>query len=743
MEENKKFVPFISAETNMKEFTLRALLIGLILSVVLGAANAYLGLKAGMTIAATYPAAVIGMAVLRLLKGTILEENFSRTVGSIGESVAAGAIFTLPAFYIAGVWSGEEFSSTSSYISATLILITGGTLGVLFVALLRRVMVEDKELPFPESKAAAEIHKAGQGGGGGSKYLFGAMIVGALIKFAGEIKLFATNFTTFIKSVPATLGSGKVLEGGFFAGGPAISPAYVGVGYIIGPRLASLSFSGLLLAWGLLVPILLSVLGSSFVVGLNVNQPVPKEAEKVVKIKDITGQENWDWNKASEECREIHIAKLEEWKNASVGREIVYVSELNSWKNASGIVWHQIVRIIAIGGMLIAACFTLYRMRESLGGGLKRAFKDLKRATQTTNDVERTEKDLKSPIILMGIGIGAVLTFIVTLSVFKAPILIAFVAATVMIVLAFLFAAISGYLVGIIGSSNNPVSGLTITALVITALLLVLLGIRGDGSPAAITIGVAAVLGVAAIVCTAAAVAGEMFQDLKAGHLLGGTPWKMQTGNIIGAIISGAVMFGVLILLNQADILQGIKDGYNGGFGSENLPAPQAFLMAVLSKGIVGGTMTWILIIIGMMLCAGLILMGVKGPMLIFVGMYLPFATVFAIFTGGLIKGILDLRLNYYTKILEDKTGKYSDEEKAKAKKVTDVAENTGVLLASGLIAGEALMGLIIAAFAVSNKFFSGLLGITTPQYFVGLAVIAVVAYFLIRIPYRRAIKAA
>jgi putative OPT family oligopeptide transporter len=678
MTEDKKFVPFVSAETNMKEFTLRALLIGLVLSVVLGAANAYIGLKAGMTIAATYPAAVIGMAVLRMLKGSILEENFARTAGSIGESVAAGAIFTLPAFYIAGIWSGEEFSSFGSYISATLILITGGTLGVLFVALLRRVMVEDKELPFPESVAAAEIHKAGQSGGGGTKYLFGAMLVGALIKFAGEIKLFATGWTTFLKSAPATLTASKTsIQGGFFAGGPAISSAYLGVGYIIGPRLAALSFSGLLLAWGLMVPILLALLGSDYVTSLKANAG-------------------------------LDPASMEAWRNASVS------------------VWQEIVRIIAIGGMLIAACFTLYRMRESLGTGLKRAVRDLKRAAQgADSNVERTERDLKPVVTLIGICVAAVLTFAITYFVFNTSVLVAFIASTVMIILAFLFAAVSGYLVGIIGSSNNPVSGLTITALVITALLLVICGVRGDGSQQAITVGVAAVLGVAAIVCVSAAVAGEMFQDLKAGHILGGTPWKMQTGNLIGAVVSASVMFGVLIILNQGDINTGLHQGYEGGFGSATLPAPQAFLMATLSQGIVGGSMTWILIVVGMMLCAALILMGIKGPMLIFVGMYLPFATVFAIFAGGLIKGILDLYL----------ARKKLDEGQTKT------AENTSVLLASGLIAGEALMGLVIAVFAVFNKFFTGLLGIEKPAYFVGLAVITALAYFLVRIPYRKALS--
>jgi putative OPT family oligopeptide transporter len=670
MSDDKKFAPFVPANTSMKEFTVRALLIGLVLAVVLGAANAYLGLKAGMTIAATYPAAVIGMAVLRFFKGSILEENFTRTVGSIGESVAAGAIFTLPAFYISGVWSGEAFSSLSSYLTASLILITGGTLGVLFVALLRRVMVEDKELPFPESVAAAEIHKTGQSGAGGSKYLFSAMIVGAMVKIAGDLRLFATEWTSFFKSVPATLASGKTLQGGFLAGGPSISPAYLGVGYIIGPRLSALNFSGSVMAWGLMVPMLLAVLGSSFVESLQVNQGLD-------------------------------------------------VNSLPAWENAANIVWREIVRIIAIGGMLVAACFTLYRMRGSLGVGLKRSVKDLKRAAQgSSENIERTEKDLKSSWILIGICIAAVLTFIITYFIFQTSALVAIVASTIMIVLAFFFAAVSGYLVGIIGSSNNPISGLTLTALVVTALILVACGVKGME-------GVAAVLGIAAIVCVAAAVGGEMFQDLKAGHILGGTPWRMQAGDIIGVIISGFVMFGVLIILNQGDINMGLQQGYEGGFGSKNLSAPQAGLMATLSQGIVGGQMAWALIIAGMVLGIAFILMGIKSPMLIFVGMYLPFSTVFAIFVGGLIKGILDL---YVAR------RKYNEGQLA-------TVENTGVLLASGMIAGEALMGLVVAVFAMFNIFFSDMLKIGNPLYIIGLIILVTIGYFFVNIPLKAAGK--
>ncbi|MDR0606021.1 MAG: oligopeptide transporter, OPT family [Bacteroidales bacterium] len=672
MEKEKKFVPVVSASTSMKEFTIRALLIGLVLSVVLGAANAYLGLRAGMTVAATYPAAVIGMTLLRFFKGTILEENFTRTVGSVGESIAAGAIFTLPAFWISGIWYGKVFNSMSSYITASLILITGGLLGVLFVALLRRMMVEDKELPFPESTAAAEIHKTGQSSGG-SKYLFVAMIVAALIKIAGEFKLFATDWVWFFKTSAAELASGKTLTGGFYLGGPSISPAFLGVGYIIGPRLAALNFSGLILGWGVLVPLLLSVLGTDFVNSVKVNI-------------------------------DNHLTS----------------TSLIAWKNAAEAVRNDMVKIIAIGGMLIAACFTLYRMRNSLGTGLKRAFKDLGQVAKgASENVERTEKDLKTGWILAGICVAAVLTFIITYFIFHTSILVAIVASTVMIVLAFLFAAVSGYLVGIIGSSNNPVSGLTITALVVTGLLLVLCGVTKN------TGGVAAILGIAAIVCVAAAVGGEMFQDLKAGHLLGGTPWKMQTGNIIGVIVSGCVMFGVLIILNNGDIKMGIEEGYKGGFGSPPLPAPQATLMAILAKAIVEGSMTWILVIAGMVLCAAFILMGVKSPMLIFVGMYLSLGTVCAIFVGGLIKGILDL---------------YTTRRKYNSGQLLTV-ENTGVLVASGLIAGEALIGLLIAIFAIFDIFFSKTLNITNPSYLIGLAIILVLAFFLVRIPLKKAAK--
>jgi len=674
MSEQKKFVPFVSSETNMAEFTLRAVLIGLIMSVVLGAANAYLGLKAGMTIAATYPAAVIGMAILKLLKGSILEENMARTVGSIGESVAAGAIFTLPAFFVAGIWT--DFYTPGHYLTSTAILISGGILGIMFVALLRRVMVEDVELPFPESVAAAEIHKAGRSGGGGSKFLFGAMIGGAIIKTLGEFKFFAASWSQFVTFSKQTITGTKFTgQGGLLLQSPGISPAYMGVGYIIGPRLAALNFSGGLIAWGLLAPIIFYFIGPGIDVQALADFFVQRD-----KINAVDA-----------------------------------LARANDPTYLIAQVWRYIVRPIAIGGMLMGAGFTLFKMRKSLGAGIARAIGDVRKAAGgSVSSADRTEKDINFMWILIGILGVAVATFMITFFIFETSFIVAIAAATLLIILAFFFGAVSGYLVGIMGSSNNPISGLTLTALVVTALILVALGVKGDA-------GVASVLGVAAIVCVSAAVAGEMLQDLKAGHILGGAPWKMQIGDIIGVVLAGSVMFGVLIILNQGDIAQGVKEGYEGGFGSKNLSAPQASLMAMLSKGIVAGQMAWPLIIVGMLMGLGFILMQVKSPMLVSVGMYLPLETTFAIFLGGLVKGIVEMY---------NKRRNHNDAQIARV-------ENTGVLLASGFIAGEALMGLVFALFYFLD--IPMLEIFKDPSFYVSLVVLAIIAFVLVRIPVKNA----
>jgi putative OPT family oligopeptide transporter len=622
---DKEFKPYVPDGSTMSEFTLRALVLGLVMCVVLGAANAYLGLRAGMTIAATYPAAVIGMAVLRAFKGSLLEENFARTVGSIGESVAAGAIFTIPAFVILQMWSFREVN-LEEYLTASALMIVGGILGVLFVTILRRVMVEDRSLPFPESVAAAEIHKAGQRGADAAIQLFSAMGVGALIKLLGDAGVFrASNSFSIavgrIKESFVRLGlaqdAAQVPAGGattFQA--PGVSPAYLGVGYIIGPELGALNFAGGLLAWGLFVPLLVFFLGPQLAPG-------------------YTG-----------------------------------VDGVTDWARMAGHVWLSIVRPIAVGGMLVGATFTLWRMRRNLITGIKRGVADVKKSATAHESTARTERDLPFRTVL--VGIAAVFVLMIGLYFYFAGALPgAIFAAIVMLVTGFFFAAVSGNLVGLIGSSNNPISGLTLATTIVAALTMVIVGVKG-------TEGVAAVLGVAAVVCVSSAVAGEMLQDLKVGHILGGTPWKMQVGDIVGVVFAGLVLFFPLYLLHTSD-LAAFPD--NGGFGGPRLPAPQAGLMAALSQGIVGGDMAWPLVIVGIAMGISLILVRVKSPMLFAVGMYLPLETTFAIFVGGLVRGLVE---------------RLTEKRRLNAAQKARV-ENAGVLTASGLIAGEALMGLVVA----------------------------------------------
>ena len=629
----QRHTPYVPVDTDMREFTLRALIIGLFMCVILGAANAYLGLRAGMTIAATYPAAVIGMAVLRIMKGSLLEENFARTVGSIGESVAAGAIFTIPAFVILNLWTFKTFTD---YLTATALMILGGILGIMFVTMLRRVMVEDPELPFPESVAASEIHKAGQRGAEAAIQLFKAMGVGALVRLLDAFGIFSSSntFTVAVGKLKESLvrlgltKDAKTLAAGGISSfsAPAISPAYIGVGYIIGPELGALNFAGGLLAWGLFVPLLVFFLGPGMI-----GQYLP-----------ATGGE-----------------------------------QAAAWARVVSDIYFFIVRPIAVGGMLVGACYTLWRMRRNLIAGFGRAVSDLKKSAEAHEATSRTDRDIDFKTVVVGI-LFVLAMMVAVYSVFTKAIGPAIVAAVVMLITGFFFAAVSGNLVGMIGSSNNPISGLTLATTIVAALTLVVVGAKGPG-------GVAAALGVAAIGCVSAAVAGEMLQDLKVGHILGGTPWKMQAGDLIGVVLAGAVMFFPLYVLHFADIKQ---YGPGAGFGSPRLPAPQAGLMAALSQGIVGGEMAWPLVMVGIAMGVSLILIKVRSPMLFSVGMYLPLETTFAIFVGGVIRGIVDR--------MRDKRG-YNAAQKARV-------ENAGVLAASGLIAGEALMGLLVAAVVFFRK---------------------------------------
>lgn len=661
----------------MTEFTFRALVLGLVMCVVLGAANAYLGLRAGMTIAATYPAAVIGMAVLRLFKGSVLEENFARTVGSIGESVAAGAIFTVPAFVMLKLWKFDPAHMFQEYILGSCLMILGGILGIMFVTILRRVMVEDPSLPFPESVAASEIHKAGQRGADAALQLFRAMGVGAVVRLLDGFGIFrsSNDFAVGIGSVKQSFvrlgltdAAVKVPTGGITSfSAPAVTPAYLGVGYIIGPELGALNFAGGLLAWGLFVPLLVYFVG-------------PTLFDQYLPLNNNNDAAAW----------------------------AAIVADL----------YRFVVRPIAVGGMLVGACYTLFKMRRNLILGVKRGIADVRRTASAAAATRRTQQDLSLKIV--SVVIAVLIALMVTLYFyFTQSFLAAVVAAAVMFITGFFFAAVSGNLVGMIGSSNNPLSGLTLATTVVAALTMVIVGAKGEQ-------GVLAVLAVAAIGCVSSAVAGEMLQDLKVGHILGGTPWKMQVGDVIGVVFAGAVMFFPLYMMHTSDVAQ--FGATLGGFGGRTYAAPQAGLMAALSSGIVGGEMAWPLVLVGIAMGFGFILVRVRSPMLFSVGMYLPLETTAAIFVGGLVRGFVDKR--------RDKRG-YNAAQKARV-------ENAGVLAASGLIAGEALVGLFIAA----------VVGVRTQHQFwqvsnwqsmapwMAIPVLAFLIWYLVVVPLRKAGRA-
>src|SRR6266481_3933894 len=663
----RKHRPYVPETMEMKELTFRAIFLGLILTVVLGAANAYLGLRAGITIAATYPAAVISMAVLRAWKGSLLEENIARTAGSIGESVAAGAIFTLPAFVLAGVW--PSFWSFDSYWKSTALIMVGSILGVLFISLVRRVMVEDPELPFPESVAASEIHKAGQRGAQAAKYLFWNIGVGGVVYMLGRFGLFASDQD--LHFAVGNLGRSQVRLGAagstnvVAAGGtsmmaaPSVSPAYLGVGYIIGLRLASIQFAGGVLAWGLLVPLLI------FFLGPQLKQYLPSDTP-------------------------------------------------DNWAAMSVAGWRFIVRPIAVGGMLVGAAYTLFKMRKSLTAGLGKAFSDLRQTADEHAKLSRTERYMSSKTVFGLIALMFVLMCFLYIHI-SGLVWPAVLAAVVMLIVGFFFSTVSGSLVGMIGSSNNPVSGLTLSTLIIAALLMVSLGVSG-------TSGVAAVLGVAAVVCVSASVAGELLQDFKVGYILGGTPRTIQIAELIVVVVASLVMYFPLALLNTAF-----------GFGSRDLPAPQAGLMAALAQGIVSGNMPWPLVGVGIFFGIAMIMMQVRSPMLVAVGMYLPFETTFAIFIGGAFRS------------LGDWVAKRRGFNEAQHARV----ENAGVLTASGLIAGESVFGLLWAALVALSLSQQSWLhsaarwaaGVTSarifqhPLYLVGFVVMALLAALMIGLP--------
>ncbi|MBN2491892.1 MAG: oligopeptide transporter, OPT family [Planctomycetes bacterium] len=671
------FKPYVPATQSMAELTVKAVVLGVLMAFVLGAANAYLGMKAGLTVAATFPAAVVAMAVLRLFRGTILEENVARTTASVGEALVAGAIFTIPAFVISGAWTELHYLETS------IIMMIGGVLGVLFVIVLRRTLVVEAELPFPESVAAAEIVKAGQGGQTGAAYVFGAMGLAGLwelVKNPNGLQIVADYTERFLAFGHSSVEIVKekltyAFSGGILLTTPAASPALLGVGYIVGLRVSAVLFSGAVIGWLLLVP-LAQFLNPTLAQDLLVSQAIQDLGTRV--ILPLLGFE--------------------------LPSPIPAIAPDAAQTDIAFGVWKNQIRPLAVGTMIIAAFYTLFNLRRSLVAGITRALRDFG-GTSAAGGTDRTERDLDLKGVLVVIALLAIPMFFLY-NHFSHSTVAALSLTLVMLVLGFLFAAVAGYLVGLIGSSNNPISGLTLSTLLIAAVLMVLFGVTGIE-------GVGAVLVIAGVICCAAGIAGDMMQDLKVGHILGGTPWRMQVGEIIGVIASAAVL---------AIPLQALDRVYH--IGSQALPAPQAGLMALMAQGIVGGEMAWPLVIVGMCFALGLILIRAPSPMLVAVGMYLPFYSTAAIFVGGVLKWILEVQM---------KKRRATEEEKTRA-------GNIGVLLSSGFIAGEALMAVVLA-FLVIGGSLAGLpedariLPQIAQSFWLGLPIFVVVFLLLVVLP--------
>jgi putative OPT family oligopeptide transporter len=626
----------------MPELTFKALFLGILMAIALGAANAYVGMRAGLTVAATFPAAVVAMALLRGFRGTILEENIARTTASVGEALVAGAIFTIPAFVISGAW--DELR----YLQSTAIMLIGGVLGVLFVIVLRRTLVVEADLPFPESVATAEIVKAGQGGQTGARFLFGAMGLAALwelLKNSNGIHLVrdsANTFASFGRSTIQVLQERVEYAGGMLFAAPSASPMLMGVGFIVGTRISAVLFAGAVMGWLLLVPLALFL-------------------------------------------------------NPGITAAMAPGDTMTDLANT---IWSRQIRPLAVGTMIVAAFYTLYNLRGSLVAGIGKAIRQINLAGG--GGVDRTDIDLNFKKTALAIAAASIATFFLYWN-FSGSVVGAASLTVVMVIVGFLFAAVAGYLVALIGSSNNPISGLTLSALLIAAILMVLLGVTDVR-------GVAGVLGVAGVVCCAAGVAGDMMQDLKVGHLLGGTPWRMEIGEIVGVIVAAFVLALPLMALDRVYEI-----------GSAALPAPQAGLMALMANGIVAGEMAWPLVIVGMFLAVGLILIKAPAPMLIAVGMYLPFESTSAIFAGGLVKWLFDWRIKRANVGADDRQR----------------AENMGILISSGFIAGESLMAVVLALLVIGGDFAPWLLSIQRlaggmePSFLLSLIAYPLVIYML------------
>jgi len=639
---SERVQPYIPASKSLPELTAGVLILGSLLSVILAGANAYLGMFAGMTVSASVPAAVISMGIFRLLRtGNILQNNAVQTAAASGEGLAAGAIFTLPALVLLKVWT--DFS----YLETTLIAGFGGILGVLFTIPLRRALIIDQPLQFPEGVATAEVLKVGAEGGGGVGVLMLTALLGAVFKVgATGIKLWAETiqYGGWLTGGVKTTATAKA--GAPFYFGLNASPALLSVGYIVGFNVAVVIFAGAVLNRWIAVP-LFSLFGDpSTIVTSDITVPVFHYADKLWSIKDIVVGHTY------------------------LSGDLVGLHALDAADTIHG----AVTRYLGVGGMLVGGVFSLFKLRKSLLGGITAGLEAYKRKGTGGGggDIPRTERDMPMNIILILIGASVVPLFFIFWHFTGSPGISA-VMAVMMIIAGFLFSAVASYMAGLVGSSNNPVSGITISTILVSALLLLGMGLKSPVGPiAAILIG--------GVVCCAAAIGGDNLQDLKCGQLVGSTPWKQQVMQLVGVVVAAFVMAPVLSLLHHAYTI-----------GSKTLPAPQANLMGTVAKGVFSGGLPWLYIGIGAAIAAIVIIIdslleankaSFRIPVMAFaVGVYLPFELNVPIFLGGVIALLVNRVL------ARTKAGPERREQ----------VERMGLLAAAGFITGEALLGIGLA----------------------------------------------
>ena len=654
------FKSFIPPDKIIPELTVKSILVGVFLAVVLGAANAYLGLYAGMTVSAIIPGAVMALALLRPFKGTILEVNIATMGASAGECVAAGVIFTIPALVLLGVWKDIH------YIETTLISLLGGFLGVLWMVPLRRALVTKTDLPFPEGIAVAAVltttvggeeitkeTKRREGSVSGVWLAVGALLAG-LYKFAELSMNLFRGTLEYIGNIGKYVIGGKYQEGWLY-GGITTSPALLGVGWIIGPRIASYVLVGGLLGWVIIAPLIVLVGG------------MPIEAASPM--------------------------------------EGFYM------------IWGNQIRYIGVGAMLVGGLYAIWTIRNNLVDSVKEAIIGL-RGGQVKSK-KRTEQDISYKFVFISIVILILPIFVLYLWL-SNMFAVSLIMAVVTVLFAFIASALAGYLTGLVGSSNCPISGVTVAVLLIVSLIMLGFGATGIA-------GMAIVIFISAVICVGGSISGDLLQSMACGQMIGATPKKLQIAMTFGVIAVSLVVGIVIGVLHKAFVI-----------GSKNLPAPQAFLMKGIVQGVLGGEMLWPYVIAGMILAVVLILIDL--PVLpVAIGIYLPFTLSIPIFLGGVVRYTTDT-------LIKKKYGSAEEEEISDwelAIKQTDIkpkekAIRTGLLLTAGLVAGEALTGVAIAVLIVLGI---NLAVFRTPPIWPGLLLFAYIAALLAYIPLREILK--